>query len=71
MTTQTAIRGQSLFSPIFETEQDCQDNPFLFTDTHGLREVKPLRESYEEVKMLGHLLILVDADGNELTSPQD
>jgi hypothetical protein len=27
---ETNVRGAFLFSPIFEKEEDCRDNPFVF-----------------------------------------
>ena len=46
------IRGQFLFSEIFEKEEDIKDNPFVFEKF----ELGPKKSDYQGQKMSGTLL---------------
>ena len=60
----SALRKTTLYSDIFDSEEQCLNNPFLFTDDGALQSVKPLAANYSDPRKIGPLLISVDANGD-------
>ena len=52
MESEKNIKGQFMFSPIFESEDDCRDNPFVF-EKFDLKTKLPTE--YQEIRKAGNL----------------
>ena len=50
-------------NPIFETEEECKDNPFLF-QKQDLKILKPIQDHYPHAKKIGVLMIMVNSSDN-------
>jgi hypothetical protein len=53
MEEEKAVRDTFLFSPIFEQEADCQNNPFVF-EKFELQPIAP--NDVPKIRKQGHLL---------------
>ena len=67
----TSIKGHNLMSPIFDSEESCRENPFLFSAAKDLQEILPLPQNYKNCHKVGLLLIMDDSNDSDVEQRQN